>query len=102
MGSFTKDYPEDSDLSALVEAFEAGNYRAVRDGAKRIATNGEKSESVKVAAADLRSRTEPARLQLLLLGITALLAIALSTYEIVTHGRDAPRPAPPRTIERVH
>ena len=56
---------------ALVDAFEAGNYRAVREGTARIAA-GDKPDDVKRAARDLRSRTEPSRMQLVLLAITAL------------------------------
>jgi len=84
--SYARDYPDDPELLELVDAFEAGNYRGVRDGAAHIAA-GEKPEAVKNAARDLRSRTEPSRLQLLLLAITALLVIVLSAYEIARHHR---------------
>jgi hypothetical protein len=89
------------DLVALEEAFEAGNYRKVRHEAARIAAS-DASADVKAAARKWKARTEPSRAQLALLAITAVLVLALSGYEIVEHGRNAPRPAPPKpTIERV-
>lgn len=86
------------DVRALEEAFEAGNYRKVRADAARIAAS-DASDDVKAAARELKSRTEPSRAQLALLAITALLVVALSGYEIVEHGRNAPRPAKPN-VER--
>jgi hypothetical protein len=83
---FAKDYPDDPDLAALVEAFEGGNYRQVREGVARIASHPDKSETVKAAARDLRSRTEATRFQVGLLILTAILVLVLSTYEIVKHG----------------
>ena len=95
------DYPKDDDLAALRSAFEAGNYRKVREGAARIASS-DKSDDVKAAARDLKSRTEPSRAQLALLAIAAVLVLVLSGYEITEHGRNAPRPAPPKpAIERI-
>jgi hypothetical protein len=99
--TYAKDYPEDEEVLALVDAFEAGNYRRVREGAARIAAS-EKPEAVKSAARDLKSRTEASRAQIALLVITAVLVVALSGYEIATHGPSAPHPAPKPTIERVH
>jgi hypothetical protein len=93
--------PDSPELRALEEAFEAGNYRKVREGAARIASSDEAGD-VKEAARTLKERTEASRAQIALLAITAALVVALSGYEIVEHGRNAPRPAPPRTtIERV-
>ena len=93
--------PSVPDLRALEEAFEAGNYRAVRQGAARIAAS-DASDDVKAAAREIKSRTEPSRAQLALLAITAVLVVVLSGYEIIEHGRNAPRPAPPKaTVERV-
>jgi hypothetical protein len=86
--SFAKDYPDDPALGALVESFERGNYRAVRDGAAKL-QGSDASDAVKDAARDLRSRTEPSRFQLALLAIAALLVLVLSTYEIVMHGKGA-------------
>ena len=86
------------DLGALEEAFEAGNYRAVRQGAARIAAS-DASDEVKAAARALESRTKPSRAQLALLAITAVLVVVLSGYEIVEHGRNAPRPAPAKVTK---
>src|SRR5437879_10901431 len=83
--------PDDEDLALLEEAFEAGNYRKVRQGAERIASS-DKSDDVKAAARALRSRTEPSRTQLALLVITGVLVVVLSGYEIFEHGRNAPHP----------
>jgi hypothetical protein len=91
----------DDDLAVLEEAFEAGNYRKVRQGEARIASS-DKSDDVKAAARALRSRTEPSRAQIALLVITGVLVVVLSGYEIFEHGRNAPHPTPPKpTIERV-
>ena len=93
--------PLASELQAIDEAFEAGNYRKVRAEAARIAAS-DASDEVKAAAREWKARTEPSRAQIALLGITAVLVVVLSGYEIVQHGHDAPRPPPPRpTIERV-
>ena len=83
--SFAKEYPNDEALLALVDRFEEGNYRAVRDGTAKLLADGDTDAAVKSAARDLRSRTEPSRFQLVLLGLTALLVVALSTYEIAVH-----------------
>ena len=91
---------EDAELRALEEAFEAGNYRKVREGAARIASS-DASDDVKAAARALQARTEPSRAQIALLAITAVLVVVLSGYEIFEHGRSVPRPAPKQTIERV-
>jgi hypothetical protein len=89
------------DLRALEETFEAGNYRKVRADVARIEAS-DASEEVKAAARAIKSRTEPSRVQIALLAITAVLVVALSGYEIFEHGRNAPRPAPPKpTIERI-
>ena len=95
MAEFAKGYPDDPELAALVDAFEKGNYRAVRDGAAKIASS-DKSDKVKAAARDLRSRTEPSRAMIALLVVAALLVAALSTWEVTHHSRSAPAP----TIER--
>jgi hypothetical protein len=85
---------DNAEIRALEEAFEAGNYRKVREGAARIASSEESGE-VKAAARALKERTEPSRAQIALLAITALLVVALSGYEIIEHGRNAPHPQKP-------
>lgn len=100
---FAKQYPDDAELKSLVASFEAGDYRAVRDGTARIAADANKSDEVKAAARDLRSRTEASGAQIALLVIAALMVIALSSYEIMRHNPNAPRPEPPRpAVEHVH
>ena len=81
---YAKDYPDDALLLELVELFERGDYHAVRAGAAKL-LGSDASDAVKSAARDLRSRTEPSRTQLLLLGIAALLVAVLSTYEVLKH-----------------
>jgi hypothetical protein len=100
---FANDYPDDAALLALVDAFEAGNYKDVRSGTARILA-AEHPEALKAAARDLRSRTEPGRMQIALLVIAAVLVIVLSGYEIMRHGPSAPSApsqAPHPTIERI-
>lgn len=98
------DVPDDEDLRALVAKFEAGDYRAVRDGVARIAASNDKSDVVKAAARALRARTEPSREQIILLAVTALLVVAISAWAILTHGPHGhpAGPAPRPTIERIH
>jgi hypothetical protein len=102
--AFAKDYPNDAALTTLVEAFEAGNYRAVRSGVARILADSDQTEPVKAAARDLRARTEPSRAQIALLVIAGVLVVVLSGYEIVRHGPGSSAPAsgaPRPTIERI-
>ncbi len=93
-----------TDLDALEKAFEAGNYRAVRDGVTEI-EKSDASDDVKKKARELRSRTEPSRAQIALLVIAGALVLALSGYEIIEHGKNSAPPiqsAPPRTsVEHV-
>lgn len=79
--NFAKDYPKE--LDELVAAFEAGNYALVRAEAGKIAAgNGTKKgdAALRRAARDLVSRTEPDRLQLILLGIALALLVGLAGY----------------------
>lgn len=99
--NFAKGYPDDPELLSLVETFEAGNYRAVRDGTARLMADSTKDEKLRAAARDLRSHTEPARLQVWLLVLAAAVVLALSGYEIAHHAQPPPGPAPQPTIERV-
>ena len=90
------------DLFALEEAFEAGNYRAVRDGTRAIEAS-DAPDDVKAKARALRERTEPSRAQIALLAIAAVFVATLSAYEIVEHGRSSPPPPPARhAVEPAH
>lgn len=101
--NFAKDYPDDPELLALVDDFEAGNYRAVREGTAKLIADSDKNEELRAAARDLRTRTEPHRAQVWLLVLTAALVLALSAYEIARH---AQRPTSPvlqaPAAERIH
>jgi len=90
--NFAKDYPDHPELLSLVEAFEAGNYRKVREGTARLISDSDIDEDLRAAARDLRSRTEPDRLQIWLLVLAAALVLILSGYEIARHSE---RPATP-------
>ena len=100
--NFAKGYPDDPELLSLVESFEAGNYRAVRDGTARLIADSSKDEKLHAAARDLRSHTEPDRLQVWLLVLAAAVVLALSGYEIAHHAQPpASSPPPQPTIERI-
>src|SRR5205823_1318147 len=71
---FAKGFPDDPDLLRIVQAFEAGDYRTVRDEAPRLAERTQ-NPAVRDAALDLRRRIDADPIQLYLLGLTlALLA----------------------------
>jgi hypothetical protein len=55
---FLLEFPNDPALQELVRAFEAGNYRAVRDGAAQLAESTE-DPIVRAAARELGRRIEP-------------------------------------------
>jgi hypothetical protein len=99
--SFARDFPDDPELAALVEAFSAGDYRRVRDLAPKLAAKTE-DEKVRAAANELRRRIEPDPLAKMLLVATLALLVVLSAWWIAHDGPPlgAPnKPAP--TIERV-
>ena len=55
---FLLEFPNDPALQELVRAFEAGNYRAVREGAAKLAESTE-DPIVRAAARELARRIEP-------------------------------------------
>jgi hypothetical protein len=85
---FARSFPRDPALDELVEAFEAGNYAAVRARAPELIHRTE-SDEVRAAARNLLQRLEPDPLAKLLLGVAALLLIALSFW-YWTHPKGAP------------
>jgi hypothetical protein len=96
--AFARDYPDDPELTALVDAFEAGNYRRVRAEAPALAAKTS-DEKVRAAARELRARTEADPLARWLLFLTLALLLGLSAFWL---GRDRPTsPKPPPTIERI-
>ena len=82
---FAQNFPEDPELGRLVAAFEAGDYRTVRDEAPKLAERTQDPE-VRRAALELRKRIDPDPLQLYLLGLTfALLAFLTSWFYLHKH-----------------
>lgn len=68
--AFAAAYPRDGELDKLVEAFERGNFKLVRDQADALAERTD-DEAVREAVRDLRRRLEPDPIAtyLLLLGV---------------------------------
>jgi len=92
---FTRDFPADEALDALVAAFARGDYAEVRARAPALARSAA-DEGVRRAARTLLDRTKPDPLALWILGLSGALLLALSTYWM-SHGRRPANPAPPRT-----
>jgi len=76
---FARAFPEDPDLSRLLAAFEAGDYRTVREQAPKLAARTENA-AVRKAVLDLKRRTEPDPVQLYLLGLTLALLVFLTVW----------------------
>jgi hypothetical protein len=76
---FAKGFPDDPELGRLVRAFEAGDYRTVRDDAPRLAEQT-KDARVREAALDLRRRIDADPIQLYLLGLTFALLAFLTAW----------------------
>lgn len=74
-------FPEDPELQRLVRAFEAGDYRTVREGAPALAEKSE-DERVREAALELAQRTRPDPLikYLLLASVVLLLFLVAHAY----------------------
>jgi hypothetical protein len=87
--AFAREFPAHAELDALVAAFEAGDFRTVRSGAKRLAS-GEATEAVKRAAGELLDRTKPDPLATYLLVLTAVLLVALTVFWTLHRGAAAP------------
>ena len=76
---FARAYPADPALDRLVDAFERGDYAAVRAGAPVLAKTAD-SDDVRRAAADLRRRVDPDPLAVGLLLAAAALLVFLSAW----------------------
>ncbi|MCC6646079.1 MAG: hypothetical protein IT374_10970 [Polyangiaceae bacterium] len=77
--TFARDFPRDAELDALVDAFEAGDYAAVRARAPELAARASDPE-VRRAATELRARLEPDPLAKSILYGTALLLAFLVVW----------------------
>lgn len=78
-------FPEDPELEELIRAFEAGNFRKVREDGPRLAERTERPE-VKRAAEELLRRIEPDPLVKFLLGVAVFLFVAIVAYVYHSHG----------------
>lgn len=83
--AFTRDFPRDAALDALVRAFEDGNFARVREEAPALARSTN-DPAIKQAAETLRARIEPDPIARLMLVLTAVLLVALSAWWIVHDG----------------
>ncbi|HYQ45535.1 MAG TPA: hypothetical protein VER11_26290 [Polyangiaceae bacterium] len=79
---FLLEFPDDPALQQLVREFEAGNYRAVREGAVKLAEATE-DPIVRAAARELARRIEPDPLMkyLLFVALGLFVFIVWSTYQ---------------------
>ena len=76
---FLLSFPDDAELQKLVRAFEAGNYRAVRQLAPELIRTSE-DITVRAAARELMRRIEPDPLTKYLLGVALLLFVFVVWY----------------------
>jgi hypothetical protein len=88
VAAFIQGFPRDPELDLLVDAFERGNYAAVRAGAGRLSKEAERAE-VRRAAGELLRRIEPDRLAVMLLLAAAGLLLFFSIW-YWSHGGHAP------------
>jgi hypothetical protein len=86
--SFAADFPRSTELDALVDAFEQGDYASVRRDAPKL-EEATKDETVRRAARTLVERTKPDPLAVRMLLLTAVLLTVLTGWWVV-HGK-APR-----------
>ncbi len=71
---FLLEFPKDPELERLVQAFEVGNYEAVRTGAPELAERTE-DPVVRAAARELRRRIDPDPLMKYLLWVSLALFV---------------------------
>ena len=78
--AFVATYPtDDPRLTALVAAFERGDFRAVNQGAKTLLAAAP-SQEVRLATQDLQRRTQPHPLVVFLLTTALLLCVSLVAW----------------------
>ena len=79
---FLLEFPNDPALAQLVREFEAGNYRAVREGAPKLAESTE-DPIVRAAARELARRIEPDPLMkyLLFVALGLFVFVVWFTYQ---------------------
>jgi len=79
---FLLEFPNDPALQQLVRAFEAGNYRAVREGSRKLAASTE-DPIVRAAARELGRRIEPDPLMkyLLFVALGLFVFVVWHTYQ---------------------
>jgi hypothetical protein len=99
--AFAREFPQDPALDALVAAFAAGDYAAVRAGAPELAAATADAD-VKRAALLLRARIEPDRTARVFFGLAAGLLVFLTVWWITHDGPEhRPPPPPPPAVEFV-
>ena len=99
--SFTRGFPPDAALDALVAAFAAGDYARVRAEAPALAASTD-DDDVRRAARALCEGVEADPLAKLLLAFTAALLLVLSAWWIANdHPPASVEPTAPRVIERI-
>ncbi len=76
---FLLEFPDEPALQQLVRAFEAGNYRAVREGAAALAESTE-DPIVRAAARELGRRIDPDPLMKYLLFVALALFVFVVWY----------------------
>jgi hypothetical protein len=76
---FLLEFPNDPALQQLVSAFEAGNYRAVREGSAKLSASTE-DPIVRAAARELSRRIEPDPLMKYLLFVALGLFVFVVWY----------------------
>ncbi len=81
---FLVEFPADPELQRLVQAFEVGNYEAVRSGAPKLAAATE-DPAVRAAARELRRRIDPDPLMKYLLFVALLLFVFVVWYTYQNH-----------------
>ena len=79
---FLLEFPNDPALQQLVSAFEAGNYRAVREGSAKLVASSE-DPIVRASARELARRVEPDPLMkyLLFVAIGLFVFVVWYTYK---------------------